>query len=69
MNSREFGVFVVIFGFGLLGVLMAIIEYYLYTNGIILDEMITGSITLLNVQTFTVIFFQLVGVVVAAANS
>lgn len=55
-------------GFGLIGVLLAFILDYLYTNGIWLDKIIEAPVTITEVMTVVIIFWLIIGVVVGVAQ-
>jgi hypothetical protein len=50
-------------------VILCAIEVYLYENGIVIDEWITGSITLPEFEALTIIVSLLVGVMFAMVVS
>ena len=52
--------------FGLLGIIIAAVIYTMNANGILLDEFITGTISVTDVMTVTVIVFSICGVIIAA---
>lgn len=56
-------VVVVLFGVG--GILTAGFEKALYDKGVLIDEFITGTISLPDLMTITIILWLLVGVIVA----
>jgi hypothetical protein len=60
---------VVVAGFGFLGMVLAVILGYLNDQGILIDEYLTGSITLPDLQICVIIIALLVGVVVAILTS
>ena len=60
---------VVVAGFGFLGMVLAVILGYLNDQGILVDEYLTGSITLPDLQICVIIIGLLVGVVVAVLTS
>lgn len=51
--------------FGLLGLILAGIEGLLYTQGNVINEFITGSVTIEGVQILTILVSLLFGMVVA----
>jgi len=63
--SRDFGAMMVVFIMGCLGVILAFIEYVLYSRGVLLDEVVTGTVTIANLMSCTVILFLLFGAVLA----
>jgi hypothetical protein len=60
---------VVVAGFGFLGMCLAVILGYLNDQGILVDEYLTGSITLPDLQICVIIISLLVGVVVAVLTT
>ena len=56
----------IIFGFGGLGTIMALVVEQLYVQGIVVDEMVTGTITITDVMVAIILLFMLTGVVIAA---
>lgn len=60
---------VTIFGFSGLGLLLAFIVERLYTNGVIIDELMGSVSTISEVQALIVIVFLVLGVVVAAVKA
>ena len=57
------GLIVMFFGF--LGLILAGIEGLLYTQGNVINEFITGSVTIEGVQILTILVSLLIGMVVA----
>ena len=53
---------------GIIGVVLAIIIQLLYDAEIIIDEFITGTITLREIQAFIIIIWIVVGVLLAATQ-
>lgn len=56
------------FGCGLIGVLLAAILDIMNTRGIIIDEYITGSITIPEVMAITILIWVIIGVILAASS-
>lgn len=52
-------------GCGLIGILLAAIEYILYMQGTIIDEFVTGTITLPEIMAMTIIIWLIIGAVLA----
>lgn len=50
----------------MVGVVLAFILYGLYTEGVIIDEYVTGSITIEEVMAMTIVIWTIIGVVIAA---
>ena len=59
---------IIVMLFGLAGICMAGISYTLYLNGIMVDEMVTGSITIQNVMSIEIIVWLMVGGIIAARS-
>ncbi len=53
---------------GIIGILFAIMIQMMDTNGIIVNELLSGSITLKAVQTFIIILWTGMGVLIASAT-
>ena len=51
------------------GIVIAFIEHALYTSGILIDEYVTGTITIGDIMIITIIMFALIGVVIAVAKN
>jgi len=62
-NERAFAITLLC---GIIGVIIAIIIQMLNTQGIIIDEFLTGTITLRELQAIIIILWLLMGVVVSA---
>jgi len=65
VNERSFAIVTLC---GIVGILLAITIQILNTSGIIVDEFITGSITLREVQAMTIIIWLLLGVGISATQ-
>ena len=65
MGSNE-KTFAIITLAGILGVVSAIILQLLYDQHIIIDEVITSTLTLGEVQLFVILIWEVLGIVVAA---
>lgn len=50
---------------GLAGLVIAAIEYELYTDGILIDEFVTGTISISDIMAVTIIIWLLVAVTYA----
>lgn len=61
--GRDYDAGLIVMVMGALGVIMAYIFYTMNENGVIIDEMITGSVTISDVMAATIIFFILVGLI------
>lgn len=58
--------FAIVFICGCIGIGLALILYILNAQGILIDEYITGSITIENVMALTILIWTLIGVVLSA---
>lgn len=56
-------------GCGLIGVILAVLAGLMYSGGIIVDEFVSGTITLADVQAAIIIVWMLIGVVLAAVSN
>lgn len=65
-ESRAFFIIII---FGILGLLLAVIEYMLYANSYLLDLAITETSQLVALQIATIIVALLAGCVLAAVSS
>ena len=54
---------------GFAGIIIAFIEKALYDNGTIIDEFITGTITITDLMALTIIIWILVGIIIGVAKS
>ena len=61
----EFKMFILIPACAGVGIAIAMILEVFYNRGLIIDEYIAGSLTLANIQSVVVIFFILIGVLLA----
>jgi len=52
------------FLFDFLGLFFAYLTYYLYDKGIVIDEMVTGKITITDLMFFVFLFWVLLGLIV-----
>lgn len=64
MVSKDLEAGIVIMLCGFAGIIMAAIEYVMYEQGLIIDEFITGSITLPDVMALTIILWIIAGILV-----
>ena len=69
MSLDDMMTLVIVLVCGVLGVIVAMLTKVLYDNGIVVDEFITGSVSLFDSQIFTIIIFLIVGVVIAVLRS
>jgi len=68
ISYRDFEPLLLVLVFGLLGFVMSMIVKTLYDNGIIIQEYLTGSITLVQVQVGCIVLFLILGIVVVATR-
>jgi len=61
----EFKKFAIVFICGMIGIGLAFVLYLLNAEGILVDEYITGSITIENIMSITIIIWTLIGVVIS----
>lgn len=54
---------------GFAGVIFAFIEKALYDNGTIIDEFISGSITITDLMALTIIIWIIIGIIIGVAKS
>lgn len=64
--GKPFDKFIIVFTCGMIGIILAFIVYYLYSNGIVIDEYVTGTITIENVMALVIIVWSAIGVVLGA---
>ena len=57
-----------VLGCGFIGILMAALEKVLHDEGIMVDEFVTGTITLPDLMAVTIIIWILIGAVLAVAS-
>jgi len=53
--------FAIMFGFTFVGIFVSYLLFWLYSHGIVVDEFVTGSVTIVDVMFLTLISFVLVG--------
>ncbi len=68
MVNREFKTSAIIGLCGMIGIFLAIIEQYLYSEGILIDELITSTLVLREIQVITIMVWQIGGLVLAATQ-
>lgn len=61
------GIIVMFFGF--LGMILAFLLEYFNSHGYVIDEYLQGSITLPDLQIVVVVFFILIGILIAVVTS
>lgn len=66
--DRDVRVGVVTMAIGFSGIIVAAIMNILNTNGILIDEFITGSVTITDLMSVTIIIFLIAAVVFAVAS-
>ena len=60
------GVTVMFCGFA--GIILAAIEYTLYEEGVLIDEFVTGSITIADLMAITIVIWLIIGVIIAVTR-
>ena len=68
VSFSDFETLIIPLIFGVLGICNAMILWNLWHEGIIIDEMITGTITINDLMTIVVVLWFIVGVVLAAVK-
>lgn len=63
--DRDSESFMIVFVFGMVGVIIAFILEQLDTRGILIDAFITGSIIITDLMVVVIMLFLLIGVVLA----
>ena len=53
---------------GFVGIIFAAIEYTLYEEGILIDEFVTGSITIADLMAITIVIWLIIGVIIAVTR-
>ena len=53
---------------GFVGIILAAIEYTLYIEGILIDEFITGSVTIADLMAITIVIWLIIGVIIAVTR-
>ena len=66
---RSYDAAVTTIGFGVLGIFVASIFWYLNKEKIWIDQMITGSTSMEDIMIIVIVIFLLVGVILAAMRS
>ena len=66
--GRDVASAIIVILFGLGGIVTAGIEEALYDKGVLIDEFITGSVTIADLMSITVIVWLLVGIIVAVVK-
>ena len=65
---KDFEALVIILVCGVLGIVNAMIFNTMNTEGIIIDSFVSGNITILDIMTYTIILWLLVGIIIAAVK-
>ena len=68
VDFSDFETLIIPLIFGILGICNAMILKVLYDEGIIINEIITGTISLSDLMTIVVVLWFIVGVVLAAVK-
>lgn len=64
-EARIFGILVLS---GIVGIVFAIMEQMMYANGILINEYISGTVTLRAVQLVTILGWMIIGIGVVAVD-
>jgi hypothetical protein len=67
--KKEFNLMMIIIVCAIMGLTTAVIVYTLYTNGTIIDEMITSSVTIDDLMFIIFFAWLIIGVIVGAFKS
>lgn len=67
-RNDDFRAMMIVFITGCLGVIVAFIEYTMDNRGILLDEVVTGTVTISNLMAGTIILFLLIGAIAASLS-
>jgi hypothetical protein len=54
--------------FSFIGIILCLMENYLYANNIILNAVVDADVTLYAIMTMTVVISELIGVIVVASR-
>lgn len=63
--DRDLSSGIIVFACGMIGLLFAGIEQALYNDGILIDEMITGTISITDIMTVTILLWLIIGTLIA----
>lgn len=65
-NERVFAILTLC---GIIGLIFALILQFLYEGGILVDELVSGTITLRELQLGVIVLWEVFGIIVAAAEA
>ena len=68
VSWEDFEVVPIILICGVIGIINAMIFHTLNDEGIIIDEFITGSITITNLMALVIVIWLIVGIIIAAVK-
>ena len=68
VSYKDFETLIIILVCGVLGIVNAMIFNTMNTEGIIIDSFVSGNITILDIMTYTIILWLLVGIIIAAVK-
>lgn len=68
VSYNDFESLVIVLVFGVFGIVIAMIVNTLNTRGIIIDEFLTGSVTITDLIVGIIILFLVIGVIVAVVK-
>lgn len=63
--DKDFRSVIAFLSCALMGIVFAFIEKHAYETGVLLDEMVTGSIVITDIMSWTIIAFIVIGILVA----
>lgn len=66
VSTDDFDTLLIVLLFGVLGIVIAMIFNAMNTAGVVVDEFVTGSVSITDLMAGTIVFFLIIGVVVAA---
>lgn len=68
VSYDDFEALVIVLIFGVLGLVLSMIVKNLYDSGTVVDEFITGTITITEVQAGIIVLFLIFGIVLSAVK-
>jgi len=68
VSYRDFEALLIIAVMGVLGIVNAMIFWTLNSRGILINEFISGTVTITDLMAVTIVFWLVVGVVIAAVK-
>jgi len=68
VSSRDFDTMVIVLVFLVLGLVTSMILWTLNDRGVLIDELVSGSISITDLQIVVIILWGMVGIIVAAVK-